>query len=454
MSLKCQDEKSRKSAFFLIFLGLLFNPVTFVYFFSSITGDSLEIGNKIILSFVTFFFVAAGLIIIKYGRTAQQRKQLLFIILLIVMSLVVIEVGLHLIVLIIKPTSFVSQKMPFEHLINNPIFKAQEDPETLLKEWSELPVFFKPFLVWDRKEYHGKFFNISKEGVRITWNPDFAGDSPAKIYAFGGSTMWGAGVSDYCTVASYLSKKLNEEEAIYEVVNYGEMGYTFAQGVIQLILLLREGHRPDYVVFYDGVNDVYAGYQAGKAELIQNSDIIAEKFEAKEVPAFNMILMGLKKAWDDHFMIGKLLKVAIAKYQKPFSEIASDYRQENIDFLAKDISDSYLKSYQLLEKITEAYNIKFVCFWQPSGFLEETLFDEEYNSSPRFKSPGYKDLSLKTRTYLFDNAPGNLIDISTVLKNRQSPFYFDFCHISEEGNKVVASEIATVLKQKILSREH
>jgi hypothetical protein len=112
-------------------------------------------------------------------------------------------------------------------------------------------------------------------------------------------------------------------------------------------------------------------YQAGKAELIQNSDIIAEKFEAKEVPAFNMILMGLKKAWDDHFMIGKLLKVAIAKYQKPFSEIASDYRQENIDFLAKDISDSYLKSYQLLERLQRLIILSLFVFGNPPVFWKK-----------------------------------------------------------------------------------
>lgn len=454
MPSKIQEGKFRTVAFCLIFLGILVNPVTFVYFFSSITGDSLEVWNFIILSLLTFFFVATGVIILKYGRTAQQRKQLFFIVLLIILSLIVIETGLHLIVFILKPASLVPPKTPYEHLITNPIFKAHEDPDTLLREWSELPVFFKPFLIWDRKEYHGKFFNISKEGVRNTWNPDFAGKHPSTLYAFGGSTMWGAGVSDGCTVASYLSKKLNEKESIYEVVNYGEKGYTFTQGVIQLILLLREGHRPDYVVFYDGVNDVYAGYQAGKAELIQNNDIIAAKFEAEEVSAFDMILKGLNKAWDDHFLMGKILKGVIAKSRKPFSEIASDYKQEDIDLLAKDISDSYLKSYRLLEKIADAYNIKFVCFWQPSGLLEEKLFEEEFNSSLRFKSPRYKDISLKTRTFLFDNAPENLIDISTVLKNRQSAFYFDFCHISYEGNLMVAEEIAAVLKQKVLVREN
>jgi hypothetical protein len=37
--------------------------------------------------------------------------------------------------------------------------------------------------------------------------------------------------------------------------NFGELGYTAHQSLMLLVQLIQEGHRPDIVVFYDGVNE-------------------------------------------------------------------------------------------------------------------------------------------------------------------------------------------------------
>ena len=67
------------------------------------------------------------------------------------------------------------------------------------------------------------------------------------------------------------------------VVNFGESGFVSTQGVIQLILELQSGNIPDLVIFYDGVNDVYAAYQSGRPTH-QNFDKIAAKFEKGKSP--------------------------------------------------------------------------------------------------------------------------------------------------------------------------
>ncbi len=54
---------------------------------------------------------------------------------------------------------------------------------------------------------------------------------------------------------------------------------------VRLVLLLREGHRPDYVIFYDGANDVYAAYQAGRAGAVQNTDRMRWLLNTNSLPA-------------------------------------------------------------------------------------------------------------------------------------------------------------------------
>lgn len=404
----------------------------------------------LVLVFTVLFLIATGSLILFYGKTPVRKKKLLFAYSTFFLSLLFIELALHLFVMIMRPPAMIAHKGTYEYLIDNPIFKDQPDAENFLREWSDTKMIFKPFVVWDRQEFKGRYFNISKEGVRQTWAPKFAGDKPAVIYTFGGSTMWGAGVSDNQTIASYLSKILNATQPRYQVVNYGEVGYSFTQEVIQLLLLLRDGHRPDYVIFYDGINDIYAGYQAGRAELIMNTDMLSRKLDRTEPSAAQSLTAGLKKVVNEHFLIYKSFRLLVGKFQKPFTETGARLTPEQIERLAHSIRDSYAKTYAILETIAATYNFEFICFWQPSGHLEKKLFAAEYNSHPRFKDAALKALSCKTTEIVLQNAPPRLFDLTDALKDRQTLFYFDSMHLCAEGNYTIAAQMAGMVRNELL----
>src|SRR5439155_17899889 len=100
---------------------------------------------------------------------------------------------------------------------------------------------------------------------------------------FGGSTMWGTSQRDDHTIAAEAAHRLQAlagPNARVEVTNFGETGYVNTQELLQLMLELRAGHRPDVVVFYDGLNEVAATVQGGTAGLPQN--------ESKRVAEFTM----------------------------------------------------------------------------------------------------------------------------------------------------------------------
>src|SRR5262249_10483737 len=117
---------------------------------------------------------------------------------------------------------------------------------------------YHPYVIWRRAPFQGITINIGEHGTRVTPGANCSANS-YKVFAFGGSTMWGTGSPDWGTIPAYLQAGL---EALRGksvcVMNFGESAFVSTQGVIQLILELQSGNVPHLVIFYDGVNDVYA----------------------------------------------------------------------------------------------------------------------------------------------------------------------------------------------------
>ena len=90
------------------------------------------------------------------------------------------------------------------------------------------------------------------------FNP--ASDDTLDIYFFGGSTMFGFNVLDYETIPSQfveLYKERFPRGKSIRVVNYGTPTYYSYQELILFSNLIYSGHKPDIVVFLDGINDFW-----------------------------------------------------------------------------------------------------------------------------------------------------------------------------------------------------
>lgn len=187
---------------------------------------------------------------------------------------------------------------------------------------------WKPYVYWQRPG-----------GVRPTTDA-FGLD----VWMFGGSAVWGSGVEWSETIPSYLATKG------YTVTNYGEVGYVSTQELILLILELRSA-TPNIVIFYDGYNDVFSGYQQGVAGLPMN--------EFNRVKEFNITKKGLV-----NFIQAKL-------HDEPRHELRSDldiwkFRDGNI---------------RIAKAIGEQFGFKVYDFWQPErkfGYPASFRVPEEY----------------------------------------------------------------------------
>ena len=101
-----------------------------------------------------------------------------------------------------------------------------------------------------RVEANGKVVTTTPLHTRWTGAP--ANPSAVRVAVVGGSTTFGAGVTDTDSWPARLQAKLGPD---YAVTNFGMLGYSTAEGIIQTALLVPETH-PDIIVFYEGWNDI------------------------------------------------------------------------------------------------------------------------------------------------------------------------------------------------------
>src|SRR5262245_39945475 len=144
------------------------------------------------------------------------------------------------------------------------LYPGRSDPEIkrLLYEHSVLRTVYEPFVEFRMPAISYDTLNNHAVGFRILgkdqgpWPP--VPDS-FNVFVFGGSTTWGGGNLDDETIPAYLQEALRglAGSAKIALYNFGAGAHFSTQEVTFLQNLLRAGHRPDLVVFIDGLNDFH-----------------------------------------------------------------------------------------------------------------------------------------------------------------------------------------------------
>ena len=141
-------------------------------------------------------------------------------------------------------------KLVFDERNEVAAYKGESWPTQHFIEFGALRTVYHDFIVWRRQKFDGKTVHIDQNGYRRHGSlTDTVAD--AKVWVFGGSTAWGTGVPDDDTIAANLEKATG-----LRTFNLGETGYNAHQSLNLLMKLYVEGGRPEFVVFYDGVNEV------------------------------------------------------------------------------------------------------------------------------------------------------------------------------------------------------
>ncbi len=321
-----------------------------------------------------------------------------------------------------------------------------------------------PYVYYRQQPYQGQHIQVDDTGIRRTWRadePSHRRDDPSfRVFVFGGSTIWGIGARDDYTVPSCLAKHLAEMGVRAQVTNYGESGYVSTQEVIALFRRLQQGDVPDLVVFYDGVNDTYAAYQSQQAGLTSN-----EENRRKE---FNLLKDGRRlqgayvhHLWDHFVGMQRLVKAirwraaSVASLLGATPEVSGSASVWGIsDALADDVVRVYETNVRTVQELASAYGFEALFYWQPVIFTKRKL--SPYEAKEYAVKQHVKESFLK----VYDRVASSptlaqnkrFQDMSRVFWDLEAPYFVDDCHLTEDGNMVVAKQIGQAVASILQAR--
>jgi len=247
---------------------------------------------------------------------------------------------------------------------------------------------------------------------------------------FGGSTLWGTGSRDRDTIPSIVQQELDGRGIEANVLNFGEAGYVSTQNVIALLEELKRRPKPDLVVFYDGVNDVFSALQAGVAGLPQN--------EGNRVLEFN----SSREA-------DKLMKIVSKRLFSVWSFRAHEPQEPDVGRLSLEAASTYAANLRVVRAIARDFDFHFVSVWQP------TIFTKRYPSLSESAAVGVRQVAHRSLTALTtasviegQRANAGFLDLSGILDEERSSVYLDFCHVSGAGNRVIALAMVDFFRRR------
>jgi lysophospholipase L1-like esterase len=344
-------------------------------------------------------------------------------------------------------------------------FASDLDAPLYFRDMDRLRMEWAPYVQWKFAPFASQYINIDANGHRRTEFPAPASPprnaEPVRVWVMGGSTVWGTGARDSWTIPSLLGRELAERGFAAEVVNFGQSGYNSTQELIALELELREGRVPDFVIFYDGINDAYAAWQNGKAGLPHN--------EANRVREFNLTNQREFGRLAGEFFQGSASKIAersnliriarklgaggLAGQSKGAPGEAIFASEDGVN-LAKRVMDLYAANLSLADGLKGEYGFETLFYWQPSVYDKTTLTDYEYQM-PDY--PTYEKTFRAVSAALRQRGPvlgveHRFQDISDIFESDPAPRFIDFCHVSEAGNALIAERMAEDLAPLIEQR--
>lgn len=298
---------------------------------------------------------------------------------------------------------------------------------------------WRSWVYWRRRAHAGELVNVDAHGFRVT--PPPAQPAQRTIWLFGGSTAWGTGNRDGGTLAAQLQQVYAERspELAVRVQNFGESGYVSRQSLAAFQSALGcPAPAADLAIFLDGANDVYASWQARRAGLPQNED--NRRLEFNSARRFGQQL----RAWAARLEgIGRLVATPPAALD-----------DAALDALAQATAAHWATAARQAQAIGAAADVPVLFLWQP------TAFDR---ASPRADEPAIvaaspaEHVRLQRATHAAVRArlaglPA-AADLADAFDAAAIPVFFDFVHLSEAGQRLLAERIHALSVQPLRARE-
>jgi hypothetical protein len=215
------------------------------------------------------------------------------------------------------------------------------------------------------------------------------------------------------------------------VVNFAQGGHVSMQELIELVRQLEAGARPDFVIFYDGINDTVAAAESGLAGVHQGLSMIRDRFEHNESPLGRLVRESNLGELADR---GRTWMLGRNRYPDHY----------DFDALGEAVVAHYLGHAGIVQALAQAYGFGARMFWQPVVSIGEKPLTPRELRLRDGMDPSLRRLYDVTWPRMRDAAAGEagLFYIADVLDDMESEVYTDQHHVTPEANRVIARRMA------------
>jgi lysophospholipase L1-like esterase len=258
--------------------------------------------------------------------------------------------------------------------------------------------------------------------------------------------MWGPWVRDDYTIASSLSRALYEKGYTdFHITNFGESGYVSTQEVIQLLLELKRGRRPQIVIFYDGVNDVFSAFQNKVPGIPLNENNRRKEFNCEQESNVIEWLARHSAVAGGLSSLNRKFRQSLQSLSNPWSsaEDTTSSFETSTGSLANETVLNYLANIRVVCALSREYNFEPFFFWQPTVFSKDVVSSYEMEirqSFPEDLAAFYVSAYSEITSHV--STERHFYNLQKVFGYRHETIFLDYCHTTEQGNQMIAAAIA------------
>lgn len=313
-----------------------------------------------------------------------------------------------------------------------PIYDQLDWAAQHFEEFAALRTRYQDFIGWRRQPFAGTTITIDEAGYRR--HPGGAGMNESEVWVFGGSAVWGPGVTDAGTIPARL-QALSARPSF----NFGEAAYTAHQSYNLLMKAYLLGGRPRQVVFYDGVNEVVHKCRAELGFYSTAQEAVIRDRLGGVTDGRSLLLEVYAPT------LGVLQKLADKVWAPSATDPAALFDCHSDAAKTQRIAAALLQDWALAKALVESQGGRFLAVLQPvahwgapnlqhlDAVRNDTVLRQQYQAVYTEIQRQLAQSELKP------------LDLTGV-HDGDERLYIDFCHVSPAGNERVARRIAAALQ--------
>lgn len=273
-------------------------------------------------------------------------------------------------------------------------------------------------------DFRSKHLNVV-DGARLSWTPPPCDCPRLRVWMYGGSTTYGLNQRDDHTIASELARVAHEHGYAIDISNRGANGHLHWMEAERFAWDLTVEDPPDLVLFYDGVNDAWAGAALG---FVGSGDIrpmqdpttmdVWNDTGRSDPPRPPAPPGGRFIGWPTDLVL-------------PFDEVP------------ELVVDRYDRSRSLSRAAARAHGVPVRYFWQPTRYSRPLVPSEPHEDGDTENRNRYVEELMR------EHLPDDVIDVADALRVTDEPLFTDDVHHNEKGARLVAEEMFERLERDV-----